>query len=130
MVGSSLFRPASFEEVEAGGDGIFVTIQRGMSAAGRTFITYDQSGRIYEALVTVGRREYLGESRVATHELLHAMGLGHTRAWASVMGPQPGSLNAASVEDVAYAQLYYAISELQRRRDAPFGIPEAATARR
>ena len=125
LIGHRLFRPASFEDVEAGGDGIFVTVDRRMSAAGRTFITYDQSGRIYEALVTVSRREYLGESRIASHELLHAIGLGHTAGWPSVMGANTGAINAPSVEDVAYAQLYYAISRLQREREAPFGILEA-----
>ena len=125
LIGRSLFRPASFEEVEAGGDGILVTIDRRMSAAGRTFITYDQGGRIYEALVTVAQREYLGQSRIATHELMHAIGFGHTSAWPSVMGANTGAINSPSVEDVAYAQLYYAIARLQREREAPFGILEA-----
>ena len=97
-----------------------------MSAAGRTFITYDASGRIYEALVTVSHRDYLGQSRVATHEMLHAIGFGHTGAWSSVMGPSTIGVDAPTVEDVAYAQLYYAVSQLQREREAPFGILESA----
>jgi hypothetical protein len=124
-LGRELFRPASFEEVDAGADGIFVTVNRRMSAAGKTFVTYDESGRIYEALVTVGGNEYLGQSRVATHEMLHAIGFGHTHAWASVMGPNASGVDSPTAEDVAYAQLYYAISELQRNREAQFGIPEA-----
>lgn len=125
LVGRQLFRPASFEELDAGADGILVTIDRRMSAAGRTFITYDPTGRIYEALVTVSQREYLGQTRVAMHELLHAIGFGHTGAWSSVMGPNSAGTDAPSVEDIAYAQLYYAISRLQREREAPFGILEA-----
>jgi len=125
LIGRSLFRPASYEDVEAGGDGIFVTVDRRMSSAGKTFITYDQSGRIYEALVTVAQRDYLGQSRIASHELLHAIGLGHTGAWPSVMGANTGAIESPSVEDVAYAQLYYAISQLQREREAPFGILES-----
>jgi len=127
LVGRPLFRPASFAEVDGGADGILVTVDRGMGAAGRTFITHDQTGRIYEALVTVAHREYLSESRIAAHELMHAIGLGHTRAWASVMGPSTGASNSPTVDDVAYAQLYYAISELQRQKEAPFGILEAAS---
>lgn len=126
LIGRKLFRPASFEEVDAGADGIFVTVSRGMSAAGRTFITHDETGRIYEALVTVSRREYLGESGVTGHELLHALGFGHTGAWPSVMGQSTAGSESPSVEDVAYAQLYYAISALQRDREADFGILEAA----
>jgi len=127
LIGRPLFRPSSFEEANApGADGILVTINRGMSAAGRTFITYDQAGRIYEALVTVSQREFLVQSRVATHELMHAVGFGHTGAWSSVMGPNTNGVHEPSVEDVAYAQLYYAISRLQRDREAPFGILEAA----
>ena len=125
MLGRQVFRPASFEEVDAGADGIFVTMNRRMPSAGKTFVTYDESGRIYEALVTVGQPEYLGQSRVATHEMLHALGLGHTRAWSSVMGPNASGVDSPSEEDVAYAQLYYAISELQRNWEARFGIPEA-----
>ena len=126
MLGRSLFRPGKFAEIDSGADGILVTVNRGMAAAGRTFITYDETGRIYEALVTVSRREFLTEPRIAAHELLHAIGLGHTRGWPSVMAPSTGSNNSPSVDDIAYAQLYYAISELQRQREAPFGILEAA----
>lgn len=126
LLGRKLFRPASFEEVDAGADGIFVAVNRRMSAAGKTFVTYDESGRIYEALVTVGGNEYLGQSRVATHEMLHAIGFGHTHAWPSVMGPNASGVDSPTAEDVAYAQLYYAISALQRNREAQFGIPEAA----
>jgi len=125
LVGRSLFRPSSFEEVDAGADGILVTVDRRLGAAGRTFITYDQSGRIYEALVTVSERNYLGQSRISTHELLHAIGFGHTGAWSSVMGPNTLGIDSPSVEDIAYAQLYYAIAGLQREREAPFGILEA-----
>jgi hypothetical protein len=123
-LGASLFRPASFDEVDAGADGILVTVDRRMSAAGKTYITYDPSGRIYEALVTVGQREYLGQPRIAMHELMHAIGFGHTNGWPSVMGPSAHGIDVPSAEDVAYAQLYYAISALQRAREAPFGILE------
>jgi len=75
--------------------------------------------------VTVSQRDYLGESRIATHELMHAIGLGHTGAWPSVMGANTGANNSPTVDDVAYAQLYYAIARLQREREAPFGILEA-----
>ena len=72
--GMHLRRPSTFDEANApGADGILVTISRGMSAAGRTFITYDQAGRIYEALVTVSQRDFLVDSRVATHEETMAM---------------------------------------------------------
>jgi hypothetical protein len=125
LLARKLFRPASFEEVDAGADGILVTVNRRMPAAGKTFITYDASGRIYEALVTVSQNDYLGQSRVATHEMLHAIGFGHTGAWSSVMGPNAAGVESPSVEDVAYAQLFYAISQLQRDREAQFGILES-----
>jgi len=125
VLGRQLFRPASFEEVDAGADGIFVTVNRRMPSAGKTFVTYDESGRIYEALVTVGQPEYLGLSRVATHEMLHAIGFGHTHAWSSVMGPNASGVDSPTPEDVAYVQLYYAISELQRNREARLGISDA-----
>lgn len=125
LLGTPLFRPASFAEIDGGADGILVTVDTRMSAAGRTFITYNANGRIYEALVTVSRREYLGQTRVAMHELLHAIGFGHTGAWPSVMGPSTTGIESPSPEDIAYAQLYYAIADIQRRREAPFAIMEA-----
>lgn len=126
LIGRSLFRPSSYAVVDSPGvDGILVTIDRRMSAAGRTFSTHDASGRIFEALITVSRREFLGDPRVASHELLHALGFGHTGAWRSVMGANSGVINEPTVEDVAYAQLFYAISVLQREREAPFGILES-----
>jgi hypothetical protein len=126
LIGRRLFRPSTWEEIDRGADGILVTVNRGMSSAGKTYITYDQSGRIYEALVTVSQHDYLGQSRIASHELLHAIGFGHTGAWQSVMGPSASGVNAPTVEDIAYAQLFYAISQLQREQEAQFGILESA----
>lgn len=125
ILGRALFRPASFEEVDGGADGIFVTVNRRMSAGGKTFTTHEATGRIYEALVTVSDYAYLGDSRIAMHELLHALGFGHTGAWTSIMGPNTSGVSTPSVEDVAYMQLYYAISQLQRAKDAQFGILDA-----
>jgi hypothetical protein len=124
-LGRSLFRPSSFEEIDGGADGIFVTVNHRMGAAGKTFVTYDGTGRVYEALVMVSERDYLGQSRVTTHELMHAIGFGHTGAWPSVMGPSTSGIDTPTAEDVAYAQLFYAISRLQREQEAPFGILEA-----
>jgi len=126
LLGRKLFRPASFEEVDAGADGIFVAVNKRMAAAGKTYITYDATGRIYEALLTVSQNAYLGESRVAMHELLHAIGFGHTGGWPSIMGPNAAGVELPTAEDVAYAQLFYAITRIQRDRDAPFGIAESA----
>ena len=124
-LGRPLFRPSSFAEIDSGADGVLVTVNRRMSAAGKTFVTHDATGRIYEALVTVSEASYLGQSRVATHELMHAIGLGHTVAWRSIMGPSASGIDTPSAEDVAYAQLFYAISRLQREHEAPFGILES-----
>jgi len=126
LLARKLFRPASFEEVDAGADGIFVTVNRRMAAAGKTFITYDGDGRIYEALVTVSQNAFLGQSRVAMHEMLHAIGFGHTGAWSSVMGPNAAGVESPSAEDVAYAQLFYAIAQVQRDKEVRFGILESA----
>ena len=125
LLGRRLFRAASFEEVDSGGVGIFVAVNPRMPAAGKTFITYDATGRIYEALVTVSRNAYLGDPRVAMHELIHAIGFGHTGAWTSIMGPNAAGIESPTAEDVAYAQLFYAISRLQRDREAQFGILES-----
>ena len=41
------------------------------------------------------------------------------------MGSNTGTIDSPTVEDVAYAQLYYAVAGLQREREAPFGILES-----
>ena len=84
-----------------------------MAAAGKTFITYDQTGRIYEALVTVSEREYLGQAGVATHELLHAIGLGPHRRVVVAHGTERGwhrpavgrgrGVRAALLRDLSFA---------------------------
>jgi hypothetical protein len=125
-LGRRLFRPASYEEVDGGADGIFVAVNRRMAAAGKTYITYEGTGRIYEALLTVSQNAYLGEPRVAMHEMLHALGFGHTGGWPSIMGPNADGVESPTAEDVAYAQLFYAISQLQRDREAQVGIAESA----
>jgi hypothetical protein len=60
------------------------------------------------------------------HELLHAIGFGHTGGWSSIMGPNVAGVELPTAEDVAYAQLFYAITQIQRDREAQFGIAESA----
>ena len=69
-------------------------------------------------------RSLLGSQRVVTHELMHAIGFGHTTAWTSVMGP-PEGVDRPTATDAAHAQLLLAVREAQHQFDAPYGILEA-----
>jgi hypothetical protein len=125
-LGQHLFRPAREDDIPVQANGILVSVDRSLSTAGYTFTASSEQGRLYDARVTVRSSQMLGEARVMEHEMLHALGFGHTTSWLSLLNPgahrRPASPTAA---DIAYAQLFYRVMALQRRLDAPFGLLEA-----
>jgi hypothetical protein len=118
IVGRALFTPATAGPTIDGRDRIVVEVDEGLRQAGSTFITYGQTGRIIDALVTVQRRALLGDSRVVMHELLHALGAGHTRAWLSIMNTAGLGPSLPTAEDVAYLQVLYRLRALHDTQGA------------
>lgn len=125
-LGEHLFRPAREEDLPVQANGILVSVNRSLSTAGYTFTAFGELGRLYDVRVTVQSREMLGEPSIMEHEMLHALGFGHTRAWLSLLSPGGGQrASGATMADVAYAQLFYRVLAMQERLNAPYGLLEA-----
>lgn len=131
-IGAPLFAPAPTSPEEDEGGTIRVRVEPTLREAGFTVVGWDASGDIGGATVMVRSAALLGDPRVAAHELLHALGVGHTRAWPSLMGDAGTAPSALTAEDAAYVQLLLAIrraaAEGARSGDAPFGIAPPAGA--
>jgi hypothetical protein len=130
-VGRTLFRPISQDSAESEGWSIRVTVDPAEESAGITFITYDGVGDVYEATIAIRSSMLLADSRVVSHELMHALGFGHSVGWSSVMGGPNQSATRATASDVAYAQLFYRMRRVYIEQHATHGVLEtAAEARR
>ena len=127
--GMSLFEPAS---PGTGGDddpsvsGVAVRVDPSLHTAGLTFVTWSGDGDIYDATVNVRSTALLHDPRVVTHEMLHALGLGHTPSWTSVMSTASQHVPRATPADVAHGQLMQWLRSAQRAAGAPYGIDAAA----
>jgi hypothetical protein len=124
-LGRALFRPAMASELAVEADGwsagaVMVRLDASL-AAGRGFTNWrwDSRGVVFSAVARLGSAAALGSSSVVTHELLHALGLKHSCAWATVMGGYGcSSAPRLSREDVGYAQLAIELGRIQRATNA------------
>jgi hypothetical protein len=125
-LGQDLFRPAREADIPVQANGILVSVNRSLRTTGYTFTASSDQGRLYDARVMVRSRAMLGDSRIIEHEMLHALGFGHTASWLSLLNPGAHQRPASpTVADVAYVQLFYRVLALQKRVDAPYGLLEA-----
>jgi hypothetical protein len=136
--GEPLFRPATHEETiprdgEDLGEVILVTIEPTLPAMGYGS-SVSAEGTIFYGAVRLRRTALLRSPegrRIVVHELMHALGLGHTCLWRSVMAQVPVCTRASSptltAQDVAYTQVLARVRHLQRTHGARAGI-EAALA--
>ena len=125
-IGSTLFRPASDT---TGDDRVFpidVRLDPGMSGSGLTFVSWDRTGRLFEGSVRFRTSREIEHPSVVAHELLHALGFGHTNAWPSAMQARNSELRGLTAEDTAFAQLLMRLHELQEDPLTVGGILETA----
>jgi hypothetical protein len=138
--GMDLFRPARYAQTLAKGveevgpdDVVLVVIDPSLPVAGLTMVL-GRRGFVEYAAVSLQRRGVVltdyGPELVG-HEMMHALGFGHTCSWRSVSAdlqrcPQMRT-SAPSPEDVAHAQVLYRVRDLQRAGDLRWGL-DAATA--
>jgi len=102
-MGMRLFEPAVLSPDSDPEDIIVVDTRNMANDDGMTLVTWSTPGGIYDARVFVRSTSTLHSSRIVAHEMMHALGFGHTSAWSSIMNPgaSPSRLTA---QDVAYAQ--------------------------
>jgi hypothetical protein len=116
-MGMHLFEPATLSGGSDPADVIIVDTRSMGADDGVTFITWAASGAPYDARVFFRSGGTLHSARVVTHEMMHALGFGHTSAWSSVMSPNPSAPARLTLEDVAYAQAAFASREESERSD-------------
>jgi hypothetical protein len=123
--GAPLFVPASGDDsYRPDWLGITVQIDARIPADGFTTTTSTGDGDVTEADVAFRSRALLRNAGIVTHELMHALGLGHTDRQESVMRSGGSLPTRVSADDVAYGRLLYAVRALQARWHAEFGLGE------
>ena len=120
--GRSLFQSAPDEPGAEEIWKIIVTVEPMAGSAGMTFVTYDSFGAIYEVTIAIRMRGYFADARLISHELMHALGFGHSSGWYSAAGPSPSTPPRATATDVAYAQLLYRLRRAHVSQGATHGI--------
>lgn len=134
--GRDLLRPAGYRETlpterEAPEDVILVESDPRLRRVGWGS-TISQTGDIIYGAIRVRNPSVFSErdgARLVKHEAMHALGLGHTCAWRSVMAQIPECANrsadAPTVEDIAYFEVLTYARELQRAFRAQLGLEAA-----
>ena len=103
--GMDLFSPSTVANDDPP-DVIVVDLRLMTNIAGLSRATWTQSGELFDVRVTFQAAAMLRDPHVVTHEMMHALGFGHTTAWASVVDPRPaGGAQRVTAEDVAYGEL-------------------------
>jgi hypothetical protein len=136
--GARLVRPAPFHESATVGDRtpsdiIFVQIDPSLRVAGLGVAGAYGRDIVYGE-VRLQRGSLLSDTGgpdLVAHELLHALGFGHTCSWRSVMALEsrcPARRSSRpTAHDVAYVQLVRRVRELQREHGARWGLEAALT---
>jgi len=101
--GMRLFVPAPLEPGSDPDDVIVIDVKAMGRDDGMTLVTWSSHGSLYDPRVYLRSTSLLQDQRIVTHEMMHALGFGHTSAWTSVMNVHFGP-SRVTAEDVAYAQ--------------------------
>jgi hypothetical protein len=113
-IGITLFRPTTDTTEHDRVFPIDVLLDRRIAASGVTYVSWDRGGRLFEGTMRFRTSREIELGSVVAHELLHALGFGHTTAWPSAMHARDSGGRGMTVEDVAFAQLLMRLHELQQ----------------
>jgi hypothetical protein len=103
--GMNLFRPATIANDDPA-EVIVVDLGTRREIDGLSRVTWAPSGELFDVRVTFQDASVLHDRHVVAHEMMHALGFGHTTAWTSVVNPRDASGPVrVTAEDVAYAEL-------------------------
>ena len=116
-MGIRLFEPITLDRNEDPEDVIVVDIKPMVKDDGVTLVTWTAHGSVYDARVYLRSRAIMHSERVVIHEMMHALGFGHTTAWYSAMNPVSRLESRLSIDDIAHAQLALASRQASERED-------------
>jgi hypothetical protein len=126
--GFELFRPATVGK-EDPPDVIVVDLGDMRNTDGLSRETWTPWGELFDVRVTFNDAETLHDRRVVTHEMMHALGFGHTMGWRSVLNlRQSNDADRVTPDDVAYAELAMS-SRISRERENMRGLIALAVSR-
>lgn len=103
-IGVRLFEPAVLSAHSDPEDVIVVETKSLPREDGLTMVTWTAGGALYDARVYLRSAATLRDPRIVAHEMMHALGFGHTSAWSSIMNSGRGAPSRLTLQDVAYAQ--------------------------
>ena len=103
-LGVHVFRPVALSGDADPDDAIIVATKQMAWDDGVTYVTWSRNGAVYDARVFFRSPSKLHDAGVVTHEMMHALGFGHSSEWPSIMNATP-TTSRLSEADVAYAQL-------------------------
>lgn len=116
-MGMHLFEPTSLAAEPDDQSVIVVDLKAMAGDEGVTYITWSTNSSPYDARVYLRATSSLHDPRVVTHEMMHALGFGHTTSWTSIMNAGPSGPDRLSIEDVAYAQAAFESRASNERDD-------------
>lgn len=135
-LGMDLFRPARWAETLPGPRGapedvVLVVLDPALRSVGWGSSVAQQGDIVYGAVRMRDGDVFRSPDgpRLVKHELVHALGYGHTCAWRSLMAQGPGCprlrADAATAEDAAHIQVLQRARELQRGHPGAVGVESA-----
>ena len=141
-LGMDVFRPVRFGQTlpqrleEDPDDVVLVRVDRALSTPGLTTMVGSRGDVEYAgvALQRASAALAAGGTELVQHEMMHALGLGHTCAWRSILADtnRCPAMRAPTLtpEDVAYTQLLYRVRDLQRDGSMRWGLDAAVEGER
>lgn len=103
-LGVRVFSPATMGKNDDPDDVIVVDTRPMAADDGVTLVTWTSNGLLYDVRVFFRSSAKLRDAGVVTHEMMHALGFGHSADRGSIMNASPAT-ERLTQQDVAFVQL-------------------------
>jgi hypothetical protein len=131
QLGMTAFRPADTSAIGVGRPGVEVVIDPRTPPAAMTWVSWSATGDLNDARVAVRTSADFRNAGLIAHEMLHALGFGHSAEWRSVMTRTASAgVTTLTAQDVAYVQVIHRVRAAQSAFGAELGFLEAAEGER